>query len=133
MRRRKSKYLVRNSMICEVGCQEKKPGSEEIQEAAGKNEPGRKKKGDGKSSLAPVQASDRFPLGFGNGDRLRRTNLDAALTAQTLIHIDRLGLPVLDFKHAGRAGIHALAFAVTLALVYGYGIHRFFFTSSASV
>jgi hypothetical protein len=44
MRRRKSKYLVRNSMIYEVGCQEKKPGSEEIQEAAGKNEPGRKKR-----------------------------------------------------------------------------------------
>jgi hypothetical protein len=74
----------------------------------------------------------RKPSRFGNGDGLGRTNFDAAFTAQTLIHIDRLGLPVLDLKHAGRARIHTLAFAVTLALVHGYGIHLFFFTSSGS-
>jgi hypothetical protein len=82
-----------------------------------------------------MQGADGFftrPSRFGNGYCLRRTNLDAALTAQTLIHIDRLGLPVLDFKHAGRARIHAFALAVTLALVDSYGIHRFSFTSSAS-
>jgi hypothetical protein len=91
---------------------------------------GAKKKGDGKSSIAPVQVSDGFHLRLGNGYSLRRANLDTAFTAQTLIHIDRLGLPVLDFKHAGRARIHALALAVTLAFVDSYGIHLFFFTSS---
>ena len=85
-----------------------------------------------KNTSAPSGTDGLFtrPSRFGNGDRLRRANLDAALTAQTLIHIDRLGLPVLDFKHAGRARIHALALAVTLAFVHGYGIHLFFFTSS---
>jgi hypothetical protein len=86
------------------------------------------KKSDGKKNLPPLydRKSRQAPLHLFHGNGAHGANLDAALAAETLIHIDRLGFAVFDLKHAGRAGIHALPLAVTLALIHLHLIHILF-------
>jgi hypothetical protein len=67
--------------------------------------------------------------GFFDGDGRVGANGYAALTTQTLVHVDRLRLSIFELKYADWAGVHAFPLAITFVFVYGNCIHVFSFTS----
>ena len=69
-------------------------------------------------------------LHFFDGNRPCGADFDAALAAQTLIHIHWLGLAVFDLKNIDRTGIRAFSLPITLILIHRYHVHDSFFTSS---
>jgi hypothetical protein len=57
---------------------------------------------------------EKVRLNFGNGDRRRRADLNAALAAQALFFIHRDRFAFLHFEHTHRANIDALFVASAL-------------------
>ena len=62
--------------------------------------------------------TDEIKLHLLNGNGSCGAYLDAALTAQAFVHVDRLGFTVFHLEYAYRAGIHALSLTVTFPLVH---------------
>lgn len=54
---------------------------------------------------------------FGHGNGTLRTNLDTGLATETLINLNRFGLPIFKFENLCGTGIHAFFTTGTFVLI----------------
>jgi hypothetical protein len=102
-----------------------------IEERAGKESVEHSRRGDEELVLdsRPTGIKDQtrvmdLPLGFFYSNCLELTNFNAALTAQTLFCVDRVGLFVFEFKNLDGTDFYAFSTAGTLVSIHSWREHK---------